>query len=130
MDHNTNRTIKLMKTIMTLMQTPMKFDPGQTVITEAAKQALLEHDCLCAWERHVTGDWGDVATEYRAENELALKCGLPLLSVYCDRAGRQFWIVTSADRSVTTILLPCESAQPKYPSSLPQNLIADLTKTA
>jgi hypothetical protein len=40
------------------------------------------------------------------ENELSLKEGFRLMSVYADRNGTKFWIITEADRSVTTVLLP------------------------
>ena len=40
------------------------------------------------------------------ENELSLKEGFRLLSVYHDRNRVKFWIISEADRSSTTILLP------------------------
>ena len=46
--------------------------------------------------------------EDAAENELSLREGFRLLSAYRDRNGTKFWIITEADRSVTTLLLPEE----------------------
>lgn len=57
--------------------------------------------------RHVKGDWGDVDLEDKMANNAALKNGSRLLSVYRFEAGR-LWILTEADRSVTTVLLPEE----------------------
>ena len=56
-------------------------------------------------KRHARGDWGDLCPEDRKENELSLKEGFRLLSVY-GTGERRFWIITEADRSVTTVLLP------------------------
>lgn len=70
------------------------------------KVPLSEH--LQALSRHAYGDWGDVCSEDWAENELSLKEGFRLLSVYYSKDGTKFWIITEADRSVTTLLLPEE----------------------
>ena len=56
--------------------------------------------------RHLHGDWGDCGDEDWQENELSLREGFRLLSVYHDRNTVKFWIITEADRSATTILLP------------------------
>jgi hypothetical protein len=58
--------------------------------------------------RHVTGDWGELPVEDRAENHLSLQQGFRLLSSYRTSAGDRLWVITEADRSVTTILLPEE----------------------
>jgi hypothetical protein len=65
--------------------------------------------CWPNFSRHARGDWGTVnATDKRA-NELALKEGSRLLSAYMLRDGTtKIWIITEADRSATTILLPDE----------------------
>jgi hypothetical protein len=55
---------------------------------------------------HQSGDWGDVPEEARQENELALQQGFRLLSAYSSTEGVKFWIITEADRSSTTVLLP------------------------
>ena len=58
--------------------------------------------------RHQNGDRGDISPEDAAENELSLKAGLRLLSAYTLPGGKRIWIITEADRSATTILLPEE----------------------
>jgi hypothetical protein len=58
--------------------------------------------------RHVRGDWGNLCPEDRTENELSLKHGFRLLSSYPVSDSDNIWIVTEADRSVTTLLLPEE----------------------
>ncbi|HEY3783566.1 MAG TPA: hypothetical protein VGL56_20985 [Fimbriimonadaceae bacterium] len=85
-----------------------KFPLGQTVMTPGARDTLNQSDMLTALGRHAQGDWGDCCQDDRNENELSLEFGLKLFSVYSDRRNRRFWIITEADRSVTTILLPSE----------------------
>ena len=81
---------------------------GQTVITQGAIAVLANSDVLNALVRHAAGDWGDVCGEDRLANDEALRTGARLLSAYRDCDGVKFWIITEADRSVTTILLPEE----------------------
>jgi hypothetical protein len=57
--------------------------------------------------RHATGDWGDLCSFDQRQNEIALRDGYRIFSSYELPAGR-VWIITEADRSVTTILLPEE----------------------
>lgn len=87
-------------------ETPKKFDLGQTVITRNALATLSQADILKALARHHRGDWGDVPESDREENELSLKEGFRLMSVYKSEAGETFWVITEADRSLTTILMP------------------------
>src|ERR1017187_6973060 len=58
--------------------------------------------------RHGNGDWGELIPSDREANEYALKHGLRVLSAYTLRTGEKIWIITEADRSRTTILLPSE----------------------
>jgi hypothetical protein len=83
-----------------------KFELGHTVITPAAFDQLHPDDMHSALLRHASGDWGECGPRDRRENEFSLDKPLRLLSVYRDRHGVKFWIITEADRSATTILLP------------------------
>jgi hypothetical protein len=86
------------------------FPAGQIVATPGAL-ALLEQTNRSALEflsRHLRGDWGDLCQEDKTENELSLKYGLRLLSSYPLTATEKVWVITEADRSVTTLLLPEE----------------------
>jgi hypothetical protein len=58
---------------------------------------------VCA---HVVGDWGDLCAEDKEENNQALVEGMRILSAYAAANATKFWIITEADRSVTTVLLP------------------------
>lgn len=83
-----------------------KFTLGQTLITPNAANTLVPADVQAALARHLHGDWGDCSDDDRAENEFALDKHLRLFSVYHDSNGVKFWIITEADRSATTVLLP------------------------
>ena len=87
---------------------PPKFSLGLLAATPGALEALNEESFWPYIKRHANGDWGDVCTEDRAENELSLKEGFRLLSAYHLPDGCKIWIITEADRSATTILLPEE----------------------
>ena len=75
------------------------FRLGRICITAHALESLTQEDITEGIVRHMAGDWGDVTEEDRAENELSLKEGLRLLSVYHTENGVKFWITTEADRS-------------------------------
>jgi hypothetical protein len=91
---------------VTMNNAKPKFLMGQTVITSNAQNTLDAADVLIALARHGAGDWGSVCPDDRKANEQALLEGCRLLSVYKDRNGTAFWIITEADRSATTVLLP------------------------
>jgi hypothetical protein len=80
---------------------------GKIVATPGALKVLLEagEDPLHYLVRHSSGDWGNLDEEDRRENELSLKHGWRILSSY-PVEEETIWIISEADRSVTTILLP------------------------
>ena len=79
---------------------------GQVVATPAAMNVLTQPEMVAALRRHATGDWGDVDAHDWAANDDALQHGTRLLSAYKSAHGIPFWVITEADRSVTTVLLP------------------------
>ena len=85
---------------------PHEFELGRLFITPTAQVAVDQTDVFEAIQRHALGDWGDLCEEDRQENEFSLKQGFRLLSAYSGRNGTKFWIITEADRSSTTVLLP------------------------
>ncbi len=87
-----------------------KFDLGRVLATPGALEALTnaEEEAVTYLERHALGDWGDLCKDDLEENELSLAQGFRLLSAYHLADLEKIWIITEADRSVTTILLPSE----------------------
>lgn len=90
-------------------QTPL-FSPGQIVATPGALEAMEANQCLPLdlLQRHLTGDYGALDSEDIRANQEALVHGLRLLSNYPLANGQRIWIITEADRSATTLLLPDE----------------------
>ncbi len=84
--------------------------PGAVKVLETANQDPMEFIM-----RHEAGDWSEIPyPEDREMNDEAIAHdGDPkrmdrVLSVYKTLKGEELWIITEADRSVTTILLPKE----------------------
>ena len=86
------------------------FPLGQIVATPGALAALerAKQPPACFLSRHAIGDWGELEPADVAENEYSVAHGFRLLSSYPTNAGEKLWIITEADRSVTTLLLPEE----------------------
>ena len=87
---------------------PPKFPLGRLVITPAAAKVIPADEALSAVARHAAGDWGNVSQPDWLTNDDALRHGDRLFSVYRTIANETFWIITEADRQVTTILLPSD----------------------
>ena len=86
---------------------------GQLVMTRGVNDQVAENEAFAEFvtaslSRHRRGDWGCLTEEDRKENELSLKEGFRLLSAYVTEGLPKIWIITEADRSVTTILFPDE----------------------
>ena len=94
-----------------MQQTERKplFDLGQLVATPGALAALEKtgQNAMDFLSRHARGDWGELPKEDKDENQLSLEKGFRLLSSYRTSAGT-IWVITEADRSHTTLLLPEE----------------------
>lgn len=89
------------------------FDVGLVHLTTDAMLALIDSNvsALTLLERHQSGDWGEVDDEDKKANDQAVKEGTRLLSSYvvCDGCSNtRIWLLTEADRSKTTFLLPRE----------------------
>lgn len=87
---------------------PVDFALGQLMMTPGVQGSVPPSELMRALRRHARGDWGELDDEDRRANDRALKEGSRLLSAYRTSDGVKFWIITEADRSVTTALLPDE----------------------
>jgi len=87
-----------------------KFSLGRIVATPGALEAVQEanQNPFEFIQRHQSGDWGDLCGEDKRENEFSLQNGFRLVSAYRTLHDVKVWIITEADRSVTTLLLPHE----------------------
>lgn len=119
----------LLSTFLKPGSTP-RFALGRVVATPGALALMhaTNSNPFVLLARHVTGDWGEIDPEDVITNEDALEHGLRVLSVYrlplqaavekgaapaqpsqdADEHDNRIWLITEADRSVTTLLLPEE----------------------
>ncbi len=84
------------------------FPLGRIVATANAASTVPQSDITAALRRHAQGDWGLVDSEDWQENDRSVAGGFRILSAYDSDDGTRFWIITEADRSVTTVLLPAD----------------------
>jgi hypothetical protein len=87
------------------MTRAVRFPLGQVAITANASLQLSTEAVFTALSRHAAGDWGDLCPEDSLANDTALQHGDRLFSAY-GQGEYRFWVITEADRSVTTVLLP------------------------
>ena len=90
----------------------MKFSLGRVVWTRGVNDRVADDASFAKFvvdslKRHANCDWGELSAEDKRENDFSLDEELRLLSSY-QHGGIKIWIVTEADRSVTTILFPEE----------------------
>jgi hypothetical protein len=89
--------------------TPL-FALGSVYATPGALAVLSEHgiDASVLILRHHTGDWSEMTNEDRHANQAALRHGARIFSAYAVGTQEKLWVITEADRSATTLLLPGE----------------------
>ena len=93
---------------VTITEKAPLFPLGKLYSTPGALTDLSEQDIARGIARHWTGDWGDVCAEDKQLNDEAVTNGFRMLSAYEGQNNTKFWIITEADRSATTVLLPDE----------------------
>lgn len=95
------------------------FPLGRTMLMPGAADALAAEygDDVVASSReahglllrHQSGDWGEVDAEDKANNNASIGRRLRILSAYTlPKTSVRVWVITEADRSATTLLLPDE----------------------
>ena len=100
----------------TTKKTFTPFSLGQIVATRGVIETVPSARMAGCLARHRRGDWGNVCKEDAAENDLSTREGFRILSAYAideskpakGRGDNCLWIITEADRSATTFLLPDE----------------------
>ena len=86
------------------------FEMGQIVATPGALAEFEEagEDPSKYLQRHQLGDWGDLGDDDKRENDFSVGEQLRIFSAYVLPTATKIWIITEADRSATTLLLPEE----------------------
>jgi hypothetical protein len=90
----------------------MKFSLGKLAWTRAVNECVASDASFAKFVmeslgRHANCDWGQLTAEDKRANDISLKEGLRLFSAY-QLNDIKLWVITEADRSVTTILFPEE----------------------
>jgi hypothetical protein len=91
-----------------------RFKTGKLYFTRGVNDRVADDEAFAKFvleslRRHARGDWGDLCQQDKEENNSSLDKNLRLFSSYVDPdTGEKIWIITEADRSATTVLLPTE----------------------
>jgi hypothetical protein len=88
----------------------VRFPLGRVVATPGALRVLEEanQNAFEFLAKHQAGDWGELCEEDIRENEFSVLNGFRILSAHRTRNNTKIWVITEADRSATTLLLPEE----------------------
>ena len=96
---------------MTQTKTGPLFTTGKSTISPGVAALCGMRKAKRLFRRHRAGDWGNLGKFDRDNNDMAVSEGRAILSSYLfgsKQAGRRVWIITSADRSRTRVILPEE----------------------
>lgn len=92
------------------------FELGELVMSRAVHNSTKESGAFSeyVWDnirRFARQDWGDLDEEDTARNHKALSSEVPgqILAIYKHEEHPTIWIITEADRSLTTVLFPNEN---------------------
>jgi hypothetical protein len=89
-----------------MYMTQQLFPLGEIVMTPGF--ADLGIDPLPFLARHQSGDWGENCQDDKDENDFSVSNGFRIISAYRAPDGERFWVLTEADRSATSLMLPEE----------------------
>jgi hypothetical protein len=84
---------------------PVKFPLGLMLMTPGASDKIPRSKMAQVLRGHVNGDWGDLEDGIRQANDRAIKEVGRLPSAYHTKSEVTFWIITTADRKITSVLL-------------------------
>jgi hypothetical protein len=95
---------------ITKAQNKVLFPIKEVYLTIGSREALNESNQSANefLAKHQAGNWGDVCEEDAEENDFSVRKGFRILSAYRTDKGEKLWVITEADRSSTTCLLPSE----------------------
>jgi len=89
--------------------TKVPFECGTIVMTKNVQNTIPAEDILDAIKRHIGCDWGELSdADWEKNNSAVVNNNARIVSAYRDCNDEKFWIITEADRSATTVLLPSD----------------------
>ena len=91
-------------------KTDIKFEMGDMVVTTPGfrDNSTGEDNIFQHLVDHLTLKQGELCDEDQKENEFSAQKGFRILTVHRLKNETKFYIITEADRSTTTLLLPSE----------------------
>ena len=89
------------------ISTQPRFRHGRVIMSSRVSDLVQQGrlDVQSYLQRHLSGDWGEVSAQTRQANEAALRTKDTLFSAYAIDSELKLWIITEADRTVTTLLI-------------------------
>lgn len=89
------------------VSTPPRFRHGRLIMSSRVSDLVQQRrlHVQSYLQRHLNGDWGEVSAGTRQANEAALRTKEALFSAYAIDSELKLWIITEADRTVTTLLI-------------------------
>lgn len=81
---------------------------GKVRVSDRIQKELSEAEIRFAIQRHAVGDWGTVDAKTAYYNRNALVAGRSVISAFRSKSGKKFWVITSCNRSVTSVIFPQE----------------------
>jgi hypothetical protein len=100
---------RIMSRSSSVRRSVAQFELGRWLVTCGAREELVGQSIMTAFIRHAKGDFGDICNEDFDANLDAIAEGLRIVSIYqCDNTQgttSEVYVITEADRSVTTLLL-------------------------
>jgi hypothetical protein len=102
--------LKFRRKLEMLNESRVLFSLGKVYLTVGAREALEESSqtAIEFLAKHQSGNYGDICEDDMKENELSVREGFRILSAYRTAQDVKLWVITEADRSSTTVLLPSE----------------------
>ena len=80
------------------------FKTGRIVTTPSVAENIAPEDIISLIKRHKSGDWGKLCNKDCHQNNKSIKGGGRIISKYLSSADESLYVITEADRSVTTVL--------------------------
>lgn len=100
-----DRPDSILAQLIAVIHVNAKFELGHIVISMSLTNEVSAFSFIQGLLRHSQCDWGNVGEDDQKMNDHALENGGRIMSIYSE-GDTTFWIITEADRSATTALLP------------------------
>lgn len=102
------------------------FRLGTVVKKTGAAESLTAPEIARALDRHTQREWGELEEhDWQVNRDAVEHAGRILSADTAAASGERFWVITEADRSATTALLPDEYCATRRPTGEPATIVGD-----